>query len=179
MSTVPGHPERNAPPHGKASPEASRSGFIEMWYPWALGVAAGLGVYYFDPSADCVYGALNKSLASALDAAAVLAGFQSTALSLLLTLVSSPPIKYLRRVGLFEQLVWYHAHAIGALLLCIAFFVALLASMGVNDTFGDWSRPVGAIVSLLVVAAMLAACRVTWLMVRVLIKHGKQMNGDG
>jgi hypothetical protein len=150
--------------------------FWEIWYPWIIGVAAGTGVYIWNQPPDAVYGALNKSLSSALDAAAVLAGFQSTALSLLLTLVNSQPIKKLRRLSLFRPLVWYHAHAIGALLICIVVFVLLLAVMGVHTTLGDWSRLVGAFVSMLVVAAMLAACRVTWLMVRVLVKHGDQMS---
>ena len=176
MVTVPSQPQTQIRPP-KSVPFGVRAGrFWEMWYPWVIGFAAATSVYVWNPTPDAVYAALNKSLSSALDAAAVLAGFQSTALSLLLTLVNSPPIKKLRRISLFRPLVLYHAHAIGALLFCIAAFVLLLAVMGVYATLGDWSRLVGAFVSMLVVAAMLAACRVTWLMVRVLVKHGDQMS---
>ena len=148
----------------------------EELYPWMIGGAVGVAVYFWNPDGASVYKALDKSLNGAVTAAAVLAGFQGTALSLLLTLVNTPPIKKLHKLELYRPLVRFHAHAIYALFVCVVCSVLLLGIMGVRTSFGDWFRAVAILVSVIAVASSLAAFRVTYLMVKILARHGRALS---
>ena len=149
----------------------------EELYPWIIGVALGVGVYIWNPDGASVYKALDKSLNGAVTAAAVLAGFQGTALSMLLALVNTPPIKKLRKLALYRPLVRFHAQAIALLFACVVYAVILLGYMGVHSSFDKWSRYVAAIAAFVSVASSLAAFRVTYLMVvKILGKHGDALS---
>lgn len=149
-------------------PKARARGLFERWYPWGFGLLIAVAVLWWNPSAKALYDALKSSLGASVSAAAILAGFQGTALTLLFTLIGTAPIKALRRRGLFGQLVRYHWHAILAMLLAVGGSVSLLAVQGVVADFGDWSRWIAAGVAFIVVSAILTTFRVTSLMVLIL-----------
>jgi hypothetical protein len=161
-----------APPVSKplreVMPKARARGLFERWYPWGFGLLAAILFALWNPPAKMVYDALKGCLGSAVDAAAILAGFQGTALALLFTLIGSAPVKALRRRGLFSELVRYHWHAILAMLIAVGGAMGLLALQGIVTDFGAWSRWIGAGAAFVVVAASLAAFRVTSLMVMIL-----------
>ena len=170
--TVPSSMSSDAPPVSgplqKTMPKARVRGFFERWYPWGFGLLVSLLVLWWNPPAKPLYDALEKSLGASVSAAAILAGFQGTALTLLFTLIGTAPVKALRRRGLFGQLVRYHWHAILAMLLAVGGSVSLLAAQGVVPDFGEWSRWVAAGVAFIVVYATLTTFRVTSLMVLIL-----------
>ncbi|MBL0871635.1 MAG: hypothetical protein IBJ18_13775 [Phycisphaerales bacterium] len=156
-------------PLAKALPQARARARFERWYPWGIGLLAAILVAWWNPPAKMVYDALKGCLGSAVDAAAILAGFQGTALALLFTLIGSAPVKALRRRGLFSELVRYHWHAILAMLIAVGGAMGLLALQGIVTDFGAWSRWIAGGSAFVVVAASLAAYRVTRLMVMILM----------
>lgn len=170
--TVPSSMSAETPPVSKplakALPRARARARFERWYPWGFGLLAAILVAWWNPPAKMVYDALKGCLGSAVDAAAILAGFQGTALALLFTLIGSAPVKALRRRGLFSELVRYHWHSILAMLIAVGGAMVLLALQGIVTEFGDWSRWIAAGVAFVVVSASLAAFRVTSLMVMIM-----------
>jgi len=152
-------------------------GVWEYWYPWFFGGATAAAVMYVNLPREWVYDALRGCLSSAVDAAAVLAGFQGTALGLLLTLLNSPAVKKLREMGFFRRLVHFHLHAIVAMLAAVGVSMALLAVQGVTKDFGDWTRAIAGLVAFIAVAASLAALRVTTLMVKILSLDPAKLTG--
>jgi hypothetical protein len=170
--TIPTRMSSTTPEGQTASPKPLLKvrvrGWFEQWYPWFFGFVVGVVVFYLNPAERTVYGALKGSLGSAVDAAAILAGFQGTALGLLLALLNTAPVKALRRMNLFSRLVNYHWQAILAMLVAMAASMALLAVQGVVTEFGEWSRWIAGGAAFVAVAASLAAFRVTSLMVMIL-----------
>lgn len=152
----------------KPLPKVRLRGLFEQGYPWFFGLIVAVAMVIWNPPERAVYNALKGSLGSAVDAAAILAGFQGTALGLLLALLNTPPVKALRRMNLFGRLVVYHWHAVLAMLLTVGVSMALLAMQGIVAEFGEWSRWIAGGTAFVVVAATLAAYRVTSLMVLIL-----------
>lgn len=100
------------------------SATVERYGPLALAVVAAIAWWYFDMA---VSAAIAKELIAALLAAAsIAAGFLTTALSILLTLLDSAMMRQLRRSGYDAEVYEFIRSAIhGCLLLaalCIAAF---------------------------------------------------------
>lgn len=118
---------------------------------------------------------IERFLTGSVDAAAVLAGFQVTALTLLLSIADKPVVERLKPSGHYERLIEYHWQAILAVLVWLVVSLMLLAVQGgTADASGNavdlgrltrWSAVVLAGVS---VAAGVASYRVTRLLVRLL-----------
>lgn len=157
-----------AKPLKERMPRARRQAWWEQMYPWLGGVAVAIVAYLLDPSSKTVYDALKGCLDSAVDAAAILAGFQGTALTLLFSLLTTGPVQELRRRGVFEKLVSYHGQAILIMLIAVAIAMALLAIQGVRQDFGNWGREVCAVAAFVVASGSLATFRVTHLMIQIL-----------
>lgn len=156
------------PTKRKPSWKVRRRAIAEKGYPYFFGFVIAVAVVYWNPPESAVYNALKGSLGSAVDAASILAGFQGSALGLLLALLNTAPVKSLRRMNLFAPLVRYHWEAILMMLVTVGLSMALLATQGVINDFGQGSRWIAGAVAFMVVAASLAAYRVTSLMVKIL-----------
>lgn len=118
---------------------------------------------------------IERFLTGSVDAAAVLAGFQVTALTLLLSIADKPVVERLKKDGHYERLIGYHWQAILAVLVWLVASLILLAVQGstldasgkVAD-LGAITRWSAVIVASVCVTAGVASYRVTKLLVRLL-----------
>ena len=159
-------------------PRSRRVGaFWESWSPWLLGVAAGVALWWADPSTDRIAHAVSRFLDGSIAAAAVLAGFQVTALSLLLSVADRPIMTRLRRNGQEAKLIAFHWQAIVAMFLwLVGSLVLLLVQGGTLGTdgeatdLGQFTRWTSILLLVAMVAAICASFRVMRLLVKVLGK---------
>ncbi len=144
-------------------------GRIENWAPWGAGAAAAVVLLWWAPDSTAIYNTLKACVGSAIDAAAILAGFQGSALSLLLALMGTESIQALRRQKLFGRLVSYNGQAIFSLILVVGVAMVVQGIQGVKTGFDAEGRWIAAAMSFVVVAAVFAGVRVTRLMMRILV----------
>lgn len=149
--------------------------------PWFLGAAAGLGLWLWNPPGANTARAIERVVSGGIDAAAVLAGFQVTALTLLLSIADKPIVKRLKELGFYDKLIGFHWQAILALLVWLTLSLALLAIQGGTTgpagavvDLGPLTRWSAIILTVSCVAATCASFRVTRLMVALLKKTSNQ-----
>lgn len=142
---------------------------FERWYPLAGGAVSVVAVRYSGLSLAEGTTVVDKVLPITVSAAAILAGFQATAQSVMLALLDSAAAKFLKRAEKFDLLVKYHWSAILALLLFVAVSIGVLISRSLaapDSTVSWWT--LGILVFLLGWAS-LASVRITRLMVKLLL----------
>lgn len=143
-------------------------GAIERWHPFVVGLgAAVLGWEAGLTDAD-IRGLLDKVLSDAVSVAAVLAGFQATAQSVMMSLIESPAWAFLKKVKHDQALVRYHWTAIWTLLAFVGVSLAFLALDAVGFQVTSWTRAVPASLSLLIVWGAAANIRIIRLMTHLL-----------
>lgn len=152
-------------------PRARARARFEQWYPWGSGLVVAATLVLLKPPPQAVYDAMKGSVGSAIDTAAILAGFQGTALGLLLTLLDTEPVNALRRTGHFEKLVKYHWQAILALFLTVGLAIGVQAVQSIwkYDEIGEGNRWIAGVILFAFSGAALSAYRVTSLMVKILL----------
>lgn len=153
----------------------------EMGGPWIVGAIAGVGLWVWNPPGSNTARAIERFLSGSIDAAAVLAGFQVTALTLLLSIADKPIVRRLKELGFYDRLIGYHWQAIIALLVWLVLSLALLAIQGgtadTNGTpidLGATTRWSAIVLTAACVAATCASFRVTRLLVALLKKTSNQ-----
>lgn len=158
----------------------SRSGqsfwaLFEYWWPWGFGLLAGLALFIFNPSTSRTAVALDRAVNGGLGAASILAGFQVTALTLMLSIADKPIVKQLRRLGFYDRLIAYHGHAIllllGWLVLSLVLIVVqggTLDAQGKIADQGAWTRWSAIGIAVLASGAVAACFRVTLLTIKLL-----------
>lgn len=123
-------------PTGRSALEVKRSqslGFwaiVEIFCPLLIGLAAGIVLLACNPPTSKIAPAVERLLNGSIDAAAVLAGFQTTALTLLLSIADKPIIKRLKAAGHYNRLISFHSQAIVALLFWLGSSMVMLAIQG-------------------------------------------------
>lgn len=143
-------------------------GYWEMWYPWFFGTLSFAAVVYLAPDPVWLYKAMRGALGSAVDASAVLAGFQATGIALLLALINTSPIKRLARGRAYRKLVSYHFQTLVTLLILAVSATALQGYMAVEESFLGWDRLVLGLCAALVTCAIGCIWRISRLMFLVL-----------
>lgn len=132
----------------------------------AFGFSAGLSHYKVNAIVAGV-------LPVAITVAAVLAGFQSTAHSLMFVLIETPVVRSLRVSGHYDRLVAYFKESSRSLSWFIALAVVAMILQACRITLPWHDRVVPAALSFLFVWAFAANCRVNRLMVKLLLRAGK------
>lgn len=141
----------------------------ERWYPSFLGGVSALLVAWWNPPAKETYDVVKGIVGSTIDTAAILAGFQGTALGILLGILGTAPVAVLRRSNHFATLVRFHWWAILAMLCTVVVAIAVQGLQSVWTTdFGVLGSLVPAVLLGVVVTAACASLRVTRLMVDIL-----------
>lgn len=148
---------------------------VESWWPLVVGVLAGVVLYICNPATDRTAEALDRVMNGGIGAASVLAGFQVTALTLLLSIADKPVVKRLRNLGYYDRLILFHEQSImlllGWLVLSLVFIIVqggTLDSEGHVSDGGVWTRW-SAIILIAVASAAVGAClRVTRLTIKLL-----------
>lgn len=143
-------------------------GAIERWHPFALGVVAGVLGWKAGLTDANVRGLLDKVLSDAVSVAAVLAGFQATAQSVMMSLIESPAWAFLKKVKHDRVLVSYHWTAIWTLLAFVGVSLGFLALDAVGYDVTKWTRLVPATLALLIVWGAAANIRIIRLMADLL-----------
>lgn len=145
----------------------------ERAYPIAFGLAAAFAFWKWNPSELDTWRAMERMLNGGISAAAVLAGFQVTALTLLLSVADKPIVMRLRELGFFDRLIGFHWRAIVALFMWLVLSLILLAAQGFIpflelNTWGDFVRRSAIALVGVGVWALCASYRVIRLMVMLL-----------
>jgi hypothetical protein len=138
---------------------------------WALvagGVAGGLGL-----SLTAVQGLVVSLVPSALTVAALLAGFQTTALSLMLVLMKTPALVALRDTVHYGRLVQYFWAASRTLCAFIAVALLVLALTSIHVQIPGHTRIVPAVLAFTFVRSALSSLRVNRLMTKLLLQNGR------
>lgn len=131
--------------------------FIERWYPWIFGAAAGVVWYRFGPSLPMD----GNFLSSALTLGSILAGFLATAKAILLGMQGSQIMRDLRRSGYIRDLVAYLRSGIYA-----SFSFSIVSLAGFFNLSGN--AVYGAVWCAMAVLAAAAFYRVVQILLRVL-----------
>lgn len=147
----------------------------EKWWPPAIGVAVGVFLLFLNPPTDRTSAALDRALQGGLGAASILAGFQITALTLMLSIADKPIVKGLRKLGFYDRLIIYHRESILLLLAWLVVSLVLMVVQGgtldangqVTD-HGRFTRWAAIFVALIASSAVAACIRVTCLMIKLL-----------
>lgn len=140
----------------------------ERWFPYGLAALAGALTccWNLDPTQmDRLVGTV---VPVAISVAAILAGFQTTAQSVMLALLDSSSAKFLRRTGHYDTLIGFHWAAITSLLAFIGVALGILAAKAIADAINQHGRLVPSVLSLLFVLAVAASFRVMHLMFKLL-----------
>jgi len=165
---------------GAIVPIGRRTGAAwEQVSPWLIAIGGGLALWIWNPPTDKTAHAIEKFLSGSIDAAAVLAGFQVTALTLLLAIADKPLVKRLKEAGFYNRIISFHWQAIFCLLTWLFISMVLLAVQGgtadcegkVAD-LGNLTRYSAVLLTVASLAAMCASIRVTRLLVRLLRASG-------
>jgi hypothetical protein len=143
--------------------------------PWLLGLLAGVALWWWNPPTVKTAMAVERLLSGSIDAGAVLAGFQVTALTLLLSIADKPIVKRLKESNHYIRLIAFHWQAIIALFIWLLASLALLAIQGGTldgngkcADLGSFTRWSSILLVVTMVAATCASFRVTRLLVRLL-----------
>lgn len=152
----------------------------EHVYPWFFGLSVGVGMWVWQPATAATARALERFLSGSIDAAAVLAGFQMTALTLLLSIADKPIVKQLRELDFYDRLIGFHYAAISSLLSWLVLSLVLLAIQGgtadqsnaVAD-LGNATHWTAVVLTAVSTAALFASFRVMHLMVKLLKASSK------
>lgn len=128
MVTVPSSKAASETP--KIPPSRKAGAIFESFCPVVVGTVAGTALAIWNPPTDKTAFAVEKLLTGSIDAAAVLAGFQVTALTLLLSIADKPIVTRLKKTGHYTRLISFHWHAIIALLFWLLWSMFLLAAQG-------------------------------------------------
>ncbi len=181
MSHAPHTPGSGRIVTGKVPLSRRVAALWEMGGPWIVGVLAGVGLWLWNPPGANTARAVERFLSGSIDAAAVLAGFQVTALTLLLSIADKPIVRRLKDLGFYDRLIGYHWQAIIALLVWLVLSLALLAiqggtadSNGTAIDLGATTRWSAIVLAAACVAATCASFRVTRLLVALLKKTSNQ-----
>ncbi|MBX3381399.1 MAG: hypothetical protein KF805_14995 [Phycisphaeraceae bacterium] len=133
--------------------------YFEQWHPPAIGLLAAAIVAMLNLPSDETYKVISKALPSVVDAAAIFAGFQGTAIALLFTLAGSEPLKILKRQGKSERLASFIMWAFVSMLALVVAAILVQSIQAVYDDFGTWASYVAAFVVFFLVFASLCAVR--------------------
>lgn len=143
--------------------------------PWLFAILGGSAVWYWNPPTKATASAIEWFLKGSIDAAAVLAGFQVTALSLLLAIADKPLVKRLKDGGFWNRIISYHWHAIVCMLAWLAISLIVLTMNGATALqdgraadLGSVTRWSAILLTTITIAALCTSIRVTRLLVRLL-----------
>lgn len=176
MATAPTNLERGTQP----IPLARRLGAgWEQVSPWLIAALGGVFLWIWDPPTSKTALAIERFLSGSIDAAAVLAGFQLTALTLLLSIADKPIVKRLKDAGFYNRLIAFHWQAIMSLLVWLLVSMTLLVIQGGTvssdgkvvdlERVTRWS---GVALTVSCLAAICSSIRVTRLLVKLLRASG-------
>jgi hypothetical protein len=140
----------------------------ERWYPLGWALVAGALSCCWPLDRNQVDRLISIVLPVAISVAAILAGFQTTAQSVMLALMDSPSARFLRRTGHYDTLVGFHWVAIASLLVFIAVALAILAAKAIGDGVNQHGRLIPGVLVCLFILATAASFRVMRLMFKLL-----------
>jgi hypothetical protein len=141
----------------------------EQWHPLGLAIIVGMVTALVGLSRKSVDATVTLVLPTAVTVAAMLAGFLTTAQTLLLVLISTPAVQSLRRSGHFDRLVRFFWE-VGRAFIC--FIGAALVSMAVTvcgGTFPAHDRLLPAVLAGTFVWAALTSVRMSRLITKLLL----------
>jgi hypothetical protein len=85
---------------------------VEGWYPLAFGAITCFGLAHFAVSDEVFRSIMDRVMPTAISVAAILAGFQGAGQAVLLGILESGTISYLKRTGHYKRLVLFLWRAI-------------------------------------------------------------------
>jgi hypothetical protein len=142
---------------------------VEGWYPLAFGAITCFGLAHFAVSDEVFRSIMDRVMPTAISVAAILAGFQGAGQAVLLGILESGTISYLKRTGHYKRLVLFLWRAI--LLLFVSVILALVVLVRYASGKTPWLNTTWtlAILAGCFVWAVMASYRINWLMFRVLL----------
>lgn len=138
--------------------------------PFLLGLCAGLAGLLARLPADSVDRLVRDVVPVAISVAAVLAGFQTTAQSLMLVLIDTPAMKALRATGHYEKLVGFFWASMRTLARFIAFALVVMVCDACRYRLPWHERTVPALLAFSFVRAALTTIRMGRLTIKLLLK---------
>lgn len=144
---------------------------IEAAYPFIVAIAAGFAVWKWSHlSPDHVLKLIEHVLPIAVTVAAVLAGFQATAQSVLISLLDSNAWRYLQRNNHDARIVDFHWAAIWSLLIFVLVSLGIIVVQAVGFDLASRTRLIPVVLVIMFTLAVLCAHRVAYVMVKILRK---------
>ena len=139
----------------------------ESLYPWILAMIAGATAWYSPLSDTERKDVLDGVIEPAISVASILAGFQATALTVLLSVTGSEAVKFLKKAGKYDLLLKYIVSSfIGLVLFVLVAFVVLAAEKAGNSAV--LGRTTYATLAVLFTFALVASYRISILMIKLL-----------
>jgi len=133
-------------------------GFLLAAFVWKSGITVSEGTTVVD-----------KVLPIVVSAAAILAGFEATAQSVMLALLDSEAAQFLKKAGKYKLLVHYHWRAILSLMLFVAFSIIVLVHRSLTPSGESLPWLVLLLLCYSLGWASLASFRITHLMTKLLL----------
>lgn len=97
----------------------------ESWYPRAIGFACGIGATVAGATPARVDSVIENAFPILIATASVLAGFQAASLAVMMSVLSTPIMKYLQSTGHYRVLLGFQWSAIRSLLVFVLGATAL------------------------------------------------------